>query len=407
MRDMNESSMKVLLVHNFYRQPGGEDEVFLSEVSLLRKHGHEVLKYVDYNTEAEHTHKFRATADLVWSRRSAKNIVAVATRFRPDVVHFHNTFIRISPAAIRACSQSGFPVVQTLHNYRLCCPAATFFRDGQICEQCLGKTLPFPSIVHGCWQSSRLRTLPVALMQATHTILRTWTRYVDVIIALSEFSRQKLIEGGLPERKIVVKPNFVEDQEYPSGSMTEQSVQPYAIFLGRLSPEKGVWTLIEAWRHIEQMPLKIVGDGILRRELEQVLRQHGIGNVEMLGHIPGPEARMLLKAASFLIFPSEWYEACSRTILEALACGQPIIASAIGSIPEFVVHGETGLLFEPQNPSDLVEKVRWAIRHPTELRGLGKRARKMYEDRFTPESNYALLIGIYQRAIENARFHAH
>jgi len=396
--------MRVLLVHNFYKRPGGEDEVFLSEVSLLKKHGHEVLEYVDYNTEAESTHKLMAAAELVWSRSSANKIVEVATRFKPDVVHFHNTFIRISPAAIRACSQSGFPVVQTLHNYRLCCPAATFFREGQICEQCMGKTLPLPSIVHGCWQSSRLRTLPVALMQATHTILRTWTRYVDVTIALSEFSRQKLIQGGFPEQKIVVKPNFVEDQESPSSS---QSFQPFAIFLGRLSPEKGVRTLIEAWRHIEQIPLKIVGDGTLRDELEQVLRQQGMGNVELLGHMPGPEARTLLKSASFLIFPSEWYEACSRTILEALACGKPIIASRIGSIPEFVVHGETGLLFEPRNAFDLVEKVRWATRHSNELVAIGKKARKMYEDHFTPETNYSLLIGIYQRAIKNARLHAH
>jgi glycosyltransferase involved in cell wall biosynthesis len=396
--------MKVLLVHNYYKEPGGEDEVFRSEAALLRSYGHEVMEYTDHNNELGSMNKLHLARELIWSHTSAESILKVARQFVPDVVHFHNTFFKISPAAIRACSKAGLPVVQTLHNYRLVCPAATFYRKHSVCERCLGKTFPWPSILYGCWHSSRLQTLPVAIMNMTHTLLHTWSHYVDVTIVLSEFSRSKFVEAGFDKSKIVVKPNFVDDREIALiPSQTQNENRDYAIFLGRLSPEKGVWTLLGAWRYIKHLALRIVGDGRLRPLMEKAVKEQGLHNVEILGYKSRTEALRLLRNAAFLVFPSEWYEACSRTVLESFACGRPVIASNLGTMPEFTKYGSIGLMFKAGDAPDLADKVSWACKNSVEVERMGRNARQEYELKYTPERNYEMLMSIYERAIANHR----
>jgi glycosyltransferase involved in cell wall biosynthesis len=267
--------MNILIIHNFYTQPGGEDVVFAAEKALLHERGHEIVEFVRRNDEINGIHYLGASVSVVWSRDSQRALRRLIETVRPDVAHFHNTFLRISPAAYYACKDTGIPVIQTLHNYRLLCPSAIFFRDGHACENCLGKFIPWPGVLHRCYRDSRAATGAVAAMLVVHRLLRTWERTVDVFIALTEFARQKFIEGGLPADRVVVKPNFVHPDPGPGAHDGG-----YALFAGRLSPEKGVRTLLAAWERLGAgIPLKIAGDGPLAREVARACERHPLDRV--------------------------------------------------------------------------------------------------------------------------------
>ena len=202
--------MKILSVHNSYQQPGGEDQVFAQEADLLRSHGHQVVLYQASNDQVTGANRPGfARATLFGTRRPIRSLRALMQRERPDLVHVHNTFPVISPAVYYAADEAGVPVVQTLHNYRLLCPTATLFRDGHVCQDCVGKRIPWPGVVHGCYRGSRPATAAAAAMLATHNYKQTWSKTVSAYIALSGFARDKFIQGGLPAAKIFVKPNFL------------------------------------------------------------------------------------------------------------------------------------------------------------------------------------------------------
>ena len=389
------SSRKILMVHNRYRQPGGEDAVFAAETEILRKHGHEVVEYLDDNRRIEGLNPLVAAANTVWSYGSREKLSQVLRETKPDVVHFHNTFLQISPAAYYACWETAQPVVQTLHNYRLLCPVATFFRDGHVCEDCLDRTPPWPAVLHGCYHNSRMQTAVVAAMLVFHRLLKTWQNQVHVYIALTEFVRRKFIEGGLPEEKIVVKPNFV----YSDPGIREGKGE-YVLFVGRLSPEKGIKTLLWAWQYLQKIPLKIVGDGPLMDEICAYVKMHKLEWVELIGRCNHGGVLELMKGARFLVFPSEWYEGFPVTIAETFACGVPVIASRLGAMAEIVDDGRTGLHFEPGNSEDLAAKVKWAWTHLDQMQQMGREARAEYEAKYTAERNYKMLINIYEKAIE-------
>jgi len=389
--------MKILVVHNFYQQPGGEDTVFEAEKALLERHGHEVITFVEDNARLEGVNPLKVAANAIWSREAQRNIRKLIEQTRPDVVHFHNTFLRISPSAYYTVKEFGLPVVQTLHNYRLICPGSLIMRDGKVCEDCLRKIVSWPGVMHGCWRNSRSGTMVVAAMLTFHNILKTWENKVDVYIALTEFARKKFVQGGLPEEKIVVKPNFV----HPDPGDGEHKGN-FALFVGRLSAEKGIRTMLSAWRLLKNVPLKVVGDGPLMVEVKELIERERLG-IEVLGRRPREEVFSLMRQASFLLFPSEWYEGFPMTIAEAFACGLPVLASRLGAMAELVEDGRTGLLFELGNPDDLAEKVEWALTHPEEMKRMGKEARKEFEEKYTAEKNYKMLMEIYQLAIERAK----
>lgn len=391
--------MRILLVHNSYQQRGGEDEVFARERDLLQSTGHGVVKYIRGNHEIrEYGMWNRAGLSLrtVWAWDSVIEIRDLLKRERPEVAHFHNTLPLISPAAYYACAEAGVPVVQTLHNYRLLCPAATFLRKGKICESCLGRSFPWPGVVHGCYRGSRPATAAVAAMLATHRAIGTWREKVDVYIALSEFARRKFIEGGLPAEKIVVKPNFVACDFAPK---TESG--NYALFVGRLSVEKGPQLLSTAWRNMrERIPLRIVGGGPLLESLSREIKDSSLQEIELAGQRTPEEVRSLMLGARFLVFPSECFETFGMAIAEAFACGLPVITARLGSMAEIVQDGVTGLHFEAGNAADLAAKVEWAWNHPRELARVGRAARAEYEAKYTAERNYSRLMDIYRQALE-------
>jgi glycosyltransferase involved in cell wall biosynthesis len=384
--------MRILLVHNHYRRPGGEDVVFQSEAALLRSHHHDVEELVATNDDIDSLGRLQVAIGTIWSRRSGARLREILARHRPEIVHFHNTFPLISPAAYSTARQSGAAVVQTLHNYRLICPNGLLFRDGHLCEECVGRSVAWPGVLHACYRHSRPQTGVVTAMLAVHRARGTWVRDVDAYIALTEFARRKFIQGGLPESKLAVKPNFVDPD--PGESPGRGG---HFLFVGRLSEEKGVRTLLRAWSALgSNSELRIAGAGPLEAEVRRAAA--GSTSIRYLGHLARPAVLEQLRAARALIFPSEWFEGMPVVILEAFACGRPVIATRHGGPAEIIADGVTGLLFTPESPDELAQRTDWAIRHEEAMAVMGKQARQEHELRYTPEVNYRLLMDIYQRA---------
>ena len=335
-----------------------------------------------------------AALRTVWNGAAAREIGQLVREREIGVVHFHNTFQTISPAAYRAARSAGAAVVQTLHNYRLLCPASTLFRDGHPCEDCVGR-LPWPAVQHACYRGSRAASGVVAAMLGTHRALGTYRRHVDLYVALTEQARDVYVRGGLPADRLVVKPNFLADDP---GMGDGGSVDgDYALYVGRLTPEKGVSTLLEAWRTLgPELPLRIVGDGPLAPEVGEAARRQS--GVTFLGQQPQAEVRRLMGSARLLVFPSEWYEGLPMTLIEALAAGLPVVASRIGAAGNVIEHGQTGRHFRPGDPADLAAQVRRLLADPADLARMRAQARLAYEARYTAPANVRALLALYEEA---------
>lgn len=384
--------MRILSVHNLYQVRGGEDECCEAEERLLRERGHLVEVYQENNERIADLGKVQLALRTVWSAEAYKTLRCRLVEQPHDLVHVQNFFPLLSPSVYYAAKAERVPVVQTLHNYRLLCPNALFFRDGHVCEDCLGKLIPWPGVFHACYRESTAASAAAAVMLSTHRTMRTWTKMVDVYIALTQFARQKFIQGGIPAEKIVVKPNFVHsDLECGEGR------GGYALFVGRLSIEKGLDTMLAAWERLGgQVPLKIVGDGPLVSQVVEAVKK--LDCVEWLGRRSIEEVYALMGEAIFLIFPSKWYETFGRVAVEAFAKGTPVIAANIGAITELIEHGRTGLLFCPGDSEDLAAKVEWALAHPGELTRMRQEARIEFEIKYTAKENYRRLMEIYTLA---------
>ena len=385
--------MNVLYVYNYYQQPGGEDQAFAAEAGLMEARGHVVRRYSTHNDVIDGMNRFVLAKKLLWNGDASKDIRAIIRESTIDVVHFHNTFPLISPAAYYAAKSEGARVVHTLHNYRLVCPGSLLSREGRVCEECLGRALPWRGVLHACYRDSAVQSAAVAAMLGSHRLMGTWGRQIDLYIALSDFAREKFIQGGLPANKIAVKPNFA-DPDPGAGAGDGGS----ALFVGRLSVDKGVETVLRAWTQTSGLaPLKIVGDGLLAPEVRHAAVT--CAGIEYLGPKPRAEVLSLMKRASFLIFPSIWYEGFPMTIVEAYASGLPVVASKLGTMASIVKDGQTGLHFEPGDARDLASKVRWLSAHPEKARELRRHARREFMLRYSAPDNYAQLMRIYERAL--------
>jgi glycosyltransferase involved in cell wall biosynthesis len=311
-------------------------------------------------------------------------------------VHFHNTFPIISPAGYYAAHAEGAVVVQSLHNFRLVCLNALCFRDGRTCEDCVTKSLRWPGVAHKCYRNSRSASGVTAAMLSLHAMAGTWTSHVDTYIALSEFARSRFLAGGIPPVRLVVKPNFLDDD--PGAGAHAGG---YALYVGRLSPEKGIDLLMRAWSVVGgTLPLKVVGSG----PLEGLVRSASAsGGIEWLG--PQPKARVmeLMRDAAFLVFPSEVYENCPMTLIEAFAAGLPVVASGHGSIGEIVRDGVTGRHFRPGDVTQLIDAVIALADDPVGRAALGVAARQTFERTYTAEDNYEQLSRVYESALQRRR----
>lgn len=389
--------MKVIMVHNTYREAGGEDVVFESEKRLLERAGHRVIPYVRSNMELQNASfldRIAIAPRIVWSSRSRSQVGAILEAERPDVVHVHNTFMVVTPSIYSACSERGIPVVQTLHNFRLLCPAGNFFRDGVTCKECLSQSV-LRSVRHACYRGSRGATAAVALMLAFHRAVDTWRSSVTRFITLTEFARNTFISAGFPPDRFVVKPNFMDSD--PSERV---GTGEYAVYFGRLTGNKGLGLLLNAWKKLpQQYPLQIVGEGPEGERLEVEARESGLFGITFRGQVSRDTIMEIVKGARFVLVPSLLYEGFPMSIVESFACGTPVICSRLGGLAEIVEDHLTGLHFNPGDAQDLAKSVQWAWNHPKEIAEMGRAARRKYETEYTAEKNYTLLMGIYEQAL--------
>jgi glycosyltransferase involved in cell wall biosynthesis len=385
--------MRVLIVHNHYQQLGGEDTVVANEHAALERHGWETrLWSVSNDMIAGTWSSITAAVRASYSRPARDELARVIAEFTPAVVHVHNFFPLLSPSIYDACRTAGVAVVQTLHNYRTICAGALLTRDGHPCEDCIGAS-PYQGALHGCYRGSRIGSLAVARMIDIHRRRGTWSHKVDRFIALSVFSKGRFVAAGFPRDRIEIKPNFTEDRP-----AVGSAARANALYVGRLSPEKGIGTMLAAWKGLG-VPLRVVGDGPLREHVESAAGPR----ILALGRKAQAEVAAEMARAAFLVLPSAWPENFPVTIVEAFCQGLPVIASRIAALEEIIEDGATGLLFTQKDPDDLAAKVQWAHQHPEAMRIMGANARRLFEERYSPVVNLRQLTNIYQAAIEQSR----
>jgi glycosyltransferase involved in cell wall biosynthesis len=385
--------MRIVIAHNFYQQSGGEDQCVTAETAVLRRHGHCVLEYCLHNDQIRDMRPAAVAMRTVWNPSAYRALRRLLQEQQPDIIHFHNTFPLLSPAAYYAARAEGIGVVQTLHNFRLTCAGGALFRNGGVCENCLGRYAPWPSIWRKCYRNSRAASATITAMLAAHRAVGTWQNAVDVYIALTEFARGKLVAAGLPAERIVVKPNFVDPDSGPG-----KGNGGYGVFAGRLSAEKGVRTLLDAWRELNgQVPLWVIGDGPLAPLVKD--RAASDPAIRWLGSQPVEAVYRLLGGAAFAVVPSQCFETFSRVVVEAFAKGTPVLASRMGAMAELVKDGRTGLLFTPSDPLDLARAIRRLLADPAALARMRCAARNEFARRFTAERNHQMLMAVYAQAL--------
>lgn len=398
--------MKILLVHNRYQIPGGEDRVFTMERELLQQNGHQVILYERTNDEIREipwTGRLKLALSTVNSREAYIEIKEIIARAKPDIAHFHNTFPLISPLAYYAAKEAGIPVIQTLHNFRFFCANGLYLRNGYICEDCMDKVIPWPAVMHRCYRDSRFASMTVACMQAFHRAKHTWQEKVDRYITFTEFGKQKFIQGGLPAEKIVIKPNFIYPAPNNENGINENGIKrkdkEFGLYIGRLSHEKGIKFLLDAWKKLPDIPLKVIGDGPIYRDIQNELNLRSSHAIELVGWLNRDQIFQLLQKASFLVFPSICYENFPTVILEAFANGVAAIVSDIGAAKEIVEDQKTGLLYKSGEIGDFVSKITWAWKNPEKMYQFGMNAREVFEQKYSAEQNYKQLMSIYQAVL--------
>lgn len=392
--------MRVLLAHNSYLQPGGEDVAFQADAALLRDRGHDVRCYLVCNDQIPSMGRGSLVRKTLWNRQASSEIRELIRSQRPDVLHLHNTFPLLSPSVAAAGRALGVPVVQTLHNYRLICPSAQLFRDRRLCSECVGRIVPWPSVVHRCYRGSRAASAMVALSAIEQRLTRRLGKSADIFVVLTESARVQFIDAGLQPERIIVRPNFL-----PADPGRGTGAGGYALFAGRLSPEKGVKTLLDAWSLLtEPIDLKIVGDG---PQQSVVMTAATDSRIDYLGWRSRNEVIDLLKGAAVLIVPSLWSEGMPQIIVESLAVGTPVIASRLGAMAEMLRHGESGVLVTPGDASMLAEAVSHAVANADVLTSMRTEARRSFEQHYMAGRAYDLLMEIYERAQQRARSLSH
>jgi glycosyltransferase involved in cell wall biosynthesis len=397
--------MKVLLCHNYYQQPGGEDQVYFNERAALRERGCDVICYERHNIEIKEMSLFAVLRDLFWSQKTYVEISALLEKEKPDIVHVYNFFPLISPSIYYAIKKKNIPVVQSLHNQRIMCPSGSFVRSGVLCVLCNAKKFAWPGVIFGCYRRSRILSFAVASMFFFHRIMGTWQNKVSCYLVATNFYRELFLQNGLPFQKIEKKALFVDH----ASTCTSNKKETYALFVGRLDPEKGVLCLLQAWQYMREVqgvsiPLKIRGSGRLMDELQSFISANDLSQIEIVPRLTRKELFFLIQKATLLVWPSlGYYETFGLVAIEAARGGVPVIASDSGVANETVAEGVSGLHFRSGDPIDLAEKVVSLWSNETLQKELSTGARRYYETHFDREVLIMQQIEIYSRYISEQK----
>lgn len=383
---------KVLLIHNYYQIPGGEDTVVANEKKLLEDNGHEVVVYYRNNSEINEMNifqKFLIPFITVFNVKTYRQVRKIIKEEHIDIVHVHNTLNLISPSVYYAALSCKIPVVQTVHNFRLLCPAATFYRGSDICEECLKKGFA-PAIKYGCYRKSRIQTLGCVITLKFHRITGIYGKIN--YICLTEFNKKKILNlKQIKEKNIFVKPNFVDSRmkSVPYNQRVNQ-----IIFVGRIEKLKGVDILLQAWKLIGTSGPRLImcGIGPMEEWCRKYIIENRLQNVEMKGFIPNDEVKKMIAGSRALILPTQCYEGFPMTIIEALSVGTPVLCSDLGNAGNLVIEGKTGCKFAPHMPKEIME----AVNRLTMYGDMTDTVMREYEERYSKKKNYEMLQKIYE-----------
>ena len=378
-------------MHNRYLQPGGEDQAVESEVALLTERGHNVVRYDTSNEALAQLHPVRQAAASVWNSQTKKSMSDLIESEKPDVVHFHNTFPWLSPSVYDFRSTQRPRIVQTLHNFRAVCPAATLLRAGKPCEACVGK-LPWRGVVHACYRNSHAASFVSAAVSQMRRASEARSPRVDAYIALTSFSRSLFLRGGVPAEKLYVKPNFVAPDP---GIGSERG--NHFLFVGRFEEGKGIRVLMDAWRAVRNPPeLRLIGSGPLQEEVSSFAAD--VPGVTVVGQVPRQRVLEELKAAYAVIAPALWYENFPLLVCEALATGCPVVAADGPNVREILQDGKAGVLFKSGSSDSLREAIEAARTTQPDLKARAAYGRGEYETKYCSDVNYETLMAVYQAA---------
>jgi glycosyltransferase involved in cell wall biosynthesis len=396
LRKNYQLPVKILFIHNRYKQFGGEDVAVELETSILIKKGHEVKTlFFDNAPIIGVLSKIAAAFHSVYNFTSARKVSKTILQFKPDIIHVHNLFFIASPSVIYAANKYKIPVILTFHNYRLICANALLLRNNEICELCTQKTFPLAGIRYKCYRNSATESAVVTMITGIHKLFNTWKNKIHTYIALNEFSRSKLLHSSLhiPESKMITKPNFAPDPG--EGNMERES---FFLFAGRIVKEKGVYTLAKAFTSIPESKIIIIGDGPEKKLLEEEFKSYP--NIYFAGQIEKKEVNDYMKRCKAFICPSIWYEGAPLTIIEAFATGTPVIASRLGSMAESITDGFNGLHFSAGDANDLCEKIKIFITETENHSMFYKNARQTYLEKYHTDIHYSSILKIYEKALK-------
>jgi len=405
--------MKILLINKFFYKKGGAEIVFLNTAELLKNHGHQVVFFSmhhDKNESSEYEKYFVSNIDyekkgmknavmyslkLLYSFEAKKKLEKLISQERPDVAHLHNIYHQISPSILHSLKKFNIPVVMTLHDLKLSCAQYLMLAKSEVCEACINNTY-YHCFLKKCIKDSRLKSLLGTIeMYLHHNILHIYD-LVDYFISPSQFLIDKIREMGFRSKRIILLRNMLSAEEYiPSHSFQEGDI----VYVGRLSKEKGLMTLLDAVKEIRNVTLNIVGEGPLKDQVDAKIRKENITNVILCGYKTGDELKNLIKNSLFIVLSSQCYENSPMSILEAFTFGKPVIGSRIGGIPELVMDGKTGLTFEAGSVSDLRSKIQYLLDNPVKIEIMGRNARDLAVREFNSEKYYEKLMAIYREAI--------
>ena len=392
---MNTRKFRILMVHNYYQIPGGEDTVVANEMQMLKKYGHHVVFYSRNNSELNEMSKFQKLflpVNTIFNFRTYRDIKRIIKQEKIDIVHVHNTLNLISPSVYYAAIQCGVPVVQTVHNFRLLCPGAIFYRNGHICEDCLEKGL-WCAIRYNCYRNSKMQTLACVISTKFHRIIGIYGKIN--YICLTDFNKEKLLKlKQVKENKIFIKPNFVENtQKFIPVEKRENQF----VFSGRLDKLKGIDILLKSWKKMGKRAPKLIvcGTGPMEEWCKEFVEKNKI-NVEIKGFISNEDVKKILANSKALILPTQLYEGFPMSIVEAYSVGTPVIGSNIGNVKSVIEERITGVIFTPTSKEMLIE----AIIYILGFHNIQESTKNVYLEKYTVQKNYIKLLNIYESVMK-------
>ena len=403
--------MKILLVNKFYYLKGGAERYYFDLKELLENKGYEVIswsmyskrnktspysKYFVSQVDIEKPHlaknKLKTAGRIIYSWEAKRKIASLIKDTKPDIAHLHNIYHQISPSILHVLKKNKIPTAMTVHDFKLMCPIYLFYTRGRVCERCK-KYRYYNCVLQKCAKGSYSASAVNMVEMYVHRMLRIYKDNINVFICPSEFLKDKLVEYGFDESKLVVIPHSVESENIQAGSGEGK----YILYFGRLSQEKGVKTLLRAMESLSEVNLKIAGSGPQEEELKGIVKDKGLNNVEFLGYLFGQDLTKVIDESSLAVVPSKSYETFGLAAAEALSHGKPVIASKLGALPEVVQDSQTGYLFESGNSDDLASKIRKMLASPEAVAEMGERGREYVEKNLSAERHYQELEKVYQK----------